>query len=66
MCWGDCPKGQCLSWLTRTCGGNQEGKGCGTGHMGHQYFCKGDNKSTFSTQVETALMSDAKENVVLL
>ena len=41
-------------------------KGSGAGHVGHEYFCKGANKSAFSTQVETASRSDANQDNVLL
>ena len=40
--------------------------GCGTGHMGHKYFCKRANVSAFSTQVEAVIKSDINLDDVLL
>ena len=64
VCCGDCPKGRCQSRVKRTCGDNEEEKGCGTSHVGHEYFCK--RASVFSTQVETVLRSDSEDDDVLL
>jgi len=38
-CCGDCPKGNCLQKTKRVCGGNKDGRGCGTHHVGHELWC---------------------------
>ena len=38
-CCGDCPKGGCLAKTKRICGGNKDGRGCGTHHVGHELWC---------------------------
>ena len=66
LCCGDCPKGGCLAKVKRTCGGNKEGRGCGTSHLGHELFCR-NAQLCFSTQLETVLRTedDSEERVLL-
>ena len=66
VCFNDCHKGWCLSKFTWTCRVNEEGKGCSTGHVSHEYFYKGTSKSAFSMKVEAVLRSDTSEYDVLL
>ena len=49
----------------KTCQGDQEGKGCGTSHVGHKYFFEKANMSTILTQVKTALQPDISEGMKL-
>ena len=54
MCAGDCPKKNCQSKFKRTCGGAKDDRGCGTGHAGHELFCK-TAKLCFNVAVEVVM-----------
>ena len=66
QCCGDCPKGNCLSKVKRTCGGGKDGRGCGSNHIGHELWCQGA-KLCFTMQVETVLKTgeESEEGVLL-
>ena len=61
QCCGDCPKSGCLSKIKRTCGGNKEGRGCGTSHIGHELWCR-NAKLCFSTLMEPVLSTEVDSN----
>ena len=66
ICCGDCPKGNCLAKTKRVCGGNKEGRGCGTNHIGHELWCSGA-KLCFTVSSEMVMRSaDEAEDGVLL
>ena len=66
QCCGDCPKGNCLSKVKRTCGGGKDGRGCGANHLGHELWCQAA-KLCFKTRVETVLNAgeEAEDGVLL-
>ena len=51
LCCGDCPRNSCQAKTKRTCGGNKDGRGCGSQHLGHKLYCK-NAQLCFSTQVK--------------
>ena len=48
------------------CGNGWEGKGCSTGHVGHEYFCREALAPTISTEPETTWKADARMDNLLL
>ena len=66
ICCGNCPKSKCLFWFRQTCGGNRDVLGCGTGHVGHKYFCKNTDKATSSLRAQTTPRAGIEEDNVLL
>ena len=62
-CCRDCPKGDCKARTKRVCGGNKEGRGCGTGHEGHEMFCS-KAKLCFAIHTLASLPLSATENTM--
>ena len=58
LCCGDCPKGDCQAKFKRTCGGNKDGRGCGTNHLGHELWCRNAQLCFAVQTVETVLKSE--------
>ena len=66
VCCGDCPNGNCLAKSKRVCGGNKDGRGCGTNHVGHELWCS-NAKLCFAVSSETVLsIGEDEEDGVLL
>ena len=59
LCCGDCLRGSCQAKVKRMCGGNKDGRGCGSNHLGHELWCK-NALLCFTVQVETVLSTEEK------